>query len=1146
VTFTIFKWSTRVLVFGALLVLTAASWLIATEAGTRWLYAKVDRWIPDALAIEGLGGTLFTGLTAQRVRWEQPGFVLAALNVALDVDIPAAMRLAVGIDSMHVDQVRVELGPTGEDTSAEPFGGFESPLPIGIDNGVFDDIEIRLPDNSIRIKRLDVSARLSGSRLRIDRVAIASDWLTTRLSGEVTLTPPIPINLEAQWSGVTLADRSFAGRIAAIGNASEIRLRHRLQSPFELSTDGSLTLGDAGWNVDLENRWNRIEWSLPSGQHIESRDGRLHARGNVADYRAEGEFWARFDEWPEAKVTAAGGGDLLQFVFDTLEVESTAGRAGIAGRLAWSPDLDWDANFEAAQLDTSLLLADMTGTINARGQSSGRFSDGEIVHLALRLDDLEGELLSLPARASGDVTYAARRLDVAAASLMLGSSRATVSGQAGDNLDLEFTVDMPDVGELLAEASGRVAANGRVGGTRVAPSIVATAQGSSLGWRNYSAAESEARVDLASDRRFALSAGGTGLGDGQRTVDRWTVSANGRPESHRIEIAASGATGEARIVGSGGYADAAWAGQLDAFEVGGQGIGRWASDRPAKLRASASATRLDLLCLDRQDLQGRACIELGYEPDQPFDFAVSIAELPVAALPFAPPAGVGITGNIFVEASGEIAPETIDASASVEVRNASVSAEIEGETETVHFTRLAGNAGIEANRLDSVFDVAFSEGAGIGHIELAMADVRSAESAIGGLARVNISDLALVELFVPSISQPSGSLQGEVAIAGLAKAPSLSGRIELSDGRIGVPAAGTEVHDIHLALEQREPGSLAISGSAESGKGRVGIEGRTTVDPATGLETDIVITGEDFELLQLPDMQASASPDVRIHVDTDEVTVRGRLLIPSSSITVQSIPEGARKPSPDAIVQGRVEATGGNGRRASVDIDVTLGDDVSFAGFGLTTDLTGNLRVQAAPSSPVTGLGRISLIGGRYEAYGQDLEIERGELIFSGPINNPLLDLRAVRRLPDVTAGIHVTGTPNELSSEVFSDPAMSDVEALSYLLTGHALASADMGEGDLMNKAAFALGMSQAGAITSQVRSSLGLETLTLQGGVDDSRIVAGKRIGGRLLVEYGYGLVDQLGTLILKYQVNERLILESSTGSVSTLDIIYKVRRK
>ena len=429
-TVAIIKWSARVLVFGALLILTAASWLVATESGTRWLYARADRWIPDALTIEGIGGTLFTGLKAQLVRWEQPGFVLAAQGVGFDVDIVAAMRLRVGVDSMRVGQVRIELAPSGESADDEPFSGFESPLPIGIDNGIIDDIEIRLPDSAIRISRLELSARLAGSRLRVDRLAIASDWLGVRVSGDVTLTPPIPINLEAQWSGVKLADQSFAGRVAALGNASEIRIRHRLQAPFELSTEGSITLGAAGWNVDLENRWNRIEWILPTGKSVESRDGRLRASGNVADYRAEGEFRIRLDEWPDAKVTVAGGGDLVQFMFDTLDVESNAGRASVTGRLGWSPEIDWDADFEAAKLDTSLLLADMVGTIDASGQSTGRVSEGEIERLALRLDNVEGELLSLPARASADITYAGERLDIAAATLALGSSRATINGHA--------------------------------------------------------------------------------------------------------------------------------------------------------------------------------------------------------------------------------------------------------------------------------------------------------------------------------------------------------------------------------------------------------------------------------------------------------------------------------------------------------------------------------------------------------------------------------------------------------------------------------------------------------------------------------------------------------------------------------------------
>ena len=153
----------------------------------------------------------------------------------------------------------------------------------------------------------------------------------------------------------------------------------------------------------------------------------------------------------------------------------------------------------------------------------------------------------------------------------------------------------------------------------------------------------------------------------------------------------------------------------------------------------------------------------------------------------------------------------------------------------------------------------------------------------------------------------------------------------------------------------------------------------------------------------------------------------------------------------------------------------------------------------------------------------------------------------AVRQIQDVRAGILLSGTPSRLRSEIFSDPVLSDAEALSYLLTGRPLVdNTSTGEGDTLDQAAFALGLSGAGLISAQIRAQLGLETLTIEGVGDESKLVAGKRLGDRLLVEYGYGLVDKLGTLLLRYQINERVVLESRTGTVSNLDIVYRRRKK
>ena len=88
-------------------------------------------------------------------------------------------------------------------------------------------------------------------------------------------------------------------------------------------------------------------------------------------------------------------------------------------------------------------------------------------------------------------------------------------------------------------------------------------------------------------------------------------------------------------------------------------------------------------------------------------------------------------------------------------------------------------------------------------------------------------------------------------------------------------------------------------------------------------------------------------------------------------------------------------------------------------------------------------------------------------------------------------------------------------------------------------------MGLTGAGSITTEIRTSLGLETLGIEGGGDDSRLIAGKRFGDRLLVEYGYGLIDKLGTLLLRYQLTDRIVLESRTGTVSNLDILYNVKK-
>ena len=598
---------------------------------------------------------------------------------------------------------------------------------------------------------------------------------------------------------------------------------------------------------------------------------------------------------------------------------------------------------------------------------------------------------------------------------------------------------------------------------------------------------------------------------------------------------------------SGAYADQRWTGNIAGLSVTNELAGEWLLRDPGKLTASAQGFSLSRICLDRSLDTGQICTDLTVAKNQPTVFNLDIIDLPLAQLPLGLPPYVTLNGFGNVRANGSLADGRMTGDVSVSLRAASMDAIVDDEELSVAFDEASAAATLSDNRLEASLQLVFANGAGNTRAQLAVEDILDFNSAIVGDGSVAIQDLSLFAVFVPGLSNPSGAVNGDLDISGALGEPDFQGVIAVSDGAFGVRQAGIDITDFNVQLSQMSSGRLRLEGSAKSGNGDIRITGDTWVSADTGLRSEVLLSGQDFELLRLPDLQLAASPSIAIVFDDRKTTVNGNLLVPVANIRMKRVPETATSPSGDAIVHGEDGAEQSNRRRIDVDIAVGLGEDVSFDGFGLTTNVDGVVRLRGGTHQQYTGSGRLSLREGRYEAYGQELEIERGQLIFNGPLDNPQLDVRAVRRTTDVVAGIQLSGTPSQLRSSVFSEPPLGDAEALAYLLTGRPLASAtSQGDGDTLNAAAFALGLSGAGNIVSQVRSGLGLETLALEGGAEDSRLIAGKRFGDRLLVEYGYGLVDKLGTLLLRYQLTDRIILESRTGAVSNFDILYSVKKK
>ena len=120
-----------------------------------------------------------------------------------------------------------------------------------------------------------------------------------------------------------------------------------------------------------------------------------------------------------------------------------------------------------------------------------------------------------------------------------------------------------------------------------------------------------------------------------------------------------------------------------------------------------------------------------------------------------------------------------------------------------------------------------------------------------------------------------------------------------------------------------------------------------------------------------------------------------------------------------------------------------LGNDFAVQGRGITTRLEGKLDIRStALNAPPRVTGEVRTVKGRYRAYGQELDVETGLARFNGPVDNPSLDILAIR--PNITqrAGVQITGTAQSPRVRLYSDPPLSDAETLSWVVLGRSSAT--------------------------------------------------------------------------------------------------------
>lgn len=433
----------------------------------------------------------------------------------------------------------------------------------------------------------------------------------------------------------------------------------------------------------------------------------------------------------------------------------------------------------------------------------------------------------------------------------------------------------------------------------------------------------------------------------------------------------------------------------------------------------------------------------------------------------------------------------------------------------------------------------------------------SPDTMLSGSVQAQWPSLAVLAPWLPPGWRVDGRLQTDAQIGGTWATPTVVGTVEGASLRLASLADGIDWRDghLHARLTERtldiEQLRFTGTGGIEAG-GMLSGSGRVGWTPGSPPMARLNLQAQRWRVLARADRRLTLSGDMALLAEARRLSVNGELRVDQAR---WRLPDAdTPRLGDDVVVRGAPPAPAASGPwppgwTGAVDVALALGSDFWLEGRGLDTRLTGSLRWQQNDAQPPRLSGEVNTRNGRYRAYGQTLEIARGALRFGGVVDDPALDLLAVRSQPQQTVGVAVSGTARAPRVRLYAEPSLPDSEILAWLVLGRP-ATGVGAESALLQRAALALLSGTDGGGVG-LPSIVGLDELAYEGegtnadGTPRAGAVSlGKRLSNRLYLGYRRSLVGLVGTVSVLYDVSRRLTLRAQAGDDNAIELLYTRR--
>ena len=1095
---------------------------------------QIDKLVLGSAAIDWPGGSWRQALMNAELKLSASELVIASVDISAPVlQVDASERDDSKYTGFDPSKIFIPL-----DVSVSQLNLMRPRLEIG-------DIEQSL-DN------VALSGRWQGYDLTLNELAVAgADLGRFATRGTLTFDDAWPINLRGEWAipqqieSVIVAGRTLD--MSLRGNLGELLIVANSEGlpDFKLSMNADLLSNGLPHKGDAQLNWPEgstlgemlaLEGALASAQILGPAQMQVQgtldtqaielsaqleglgyqslallAKGRWASPRLLIESLTLRDESTDSMLTASGVAEIAE----TWSVQTRVESEGF--------NLPSPANEALGRLDGELALL-------VSGSNSGWSVSWQEMNIT-------GEVNGLAASAQGSAGLDSRlRLLPGKTRIELNGALLDISALQNDARDAYLNLKVDDLGRWVTGARGRISLRGTGGFDRERIQLSGEARDFKLGEVVMDAAELSLDYNGALDKISADIRSSQIESQSYRFSDL-SAELKGTLASHRVRLATHGDIAGQLIV-AGQWKEGEWQGELQPAILQ-TGSGPWRLNEPVALAwAETGIFNVDAhcwrhsefdVCSEDAEMGASGALQLSLQGD-------------IKAFNGLLPNGMQLQGDL--SSTVDIAWEP-DASFSLEgvlkARELRTTRRY-GKGERVDVTWQAIDLELQRQGAGLALDArVLREGRQV--LSVAVMLPTSSQGPLSGDLIFTELQLATLVPWLPEISQLAGSLTGQLSLAGSPVEPNAQGRLRLEQAEVGLVSNPTQLKALALDLTLNGQ-SAVISGSGLLGGGKVELKGQVLAHPQ--LRVELAVSGDHHQILVPPSSEILVSEELTVVLTQGLLDVRGEVRVHEGVLRHKELPVGSVGLSREVVIVDTLGNVIENESPFAVSVDIWLRirDSFRVEGEGVRATLGGELHVTQVPGEEPQVFGSLNVIAGELEAYRQRLQVRRGRIAFTGPSDNPELDIMAEReiRADDVTVGARLQGRLDEPVLEVYSNPLMPQGETMSYLVRGRGLDSGADADGTALALSVGADVVNRSGIVAELNRLPLLSDvSFGASGGEDDTAATVSGYIGNRLYLAYGRGIYEPINELTARLYLQSRLWLEVVSRLESSVDLYY-----